>query len=442
MESSDVPPSSTPQTEEITSAEQSFGSLSETSNIDSSSAFQSHSDASLTGEESPAAEGVPKVVPETPAEDSSQLQLEQSNSLTESPAKVEVIIPVEDKPQDLPSDLAQPSQDKSQKEPQVQPQEEDDVLELTEEMEKLELDPNLPAFENIAQPHPDEKMEEEEASNQSPKQEDITSQELPLAGTTNIIESHEKVEPMITVPPEAAPEETTPVPEKPAETLLQLTEEPSVPTEIAPEKPVEEGIVLPETVPEEVIPIPEKPAEEPIVPPKTVPEEVIPIPEKPAEEPIVPAKTVPEETIPIPEKPTETLLQLIEEPVISKEAETYLDKSEALLDKMEEEVIEPEVTASSAEAALVAAVAQTSSPSSSAIKSAAIDNEPHNLLHHIKTIQFKDKKVGIVTQNENGPCPLVAIINVLLLRRQISLPSSAEIVTAAKLMEHIGDGKN
>ncbi len=92
MESSDVPPSSTPQTEEITSAEQSFGSLSETSNIDSSSAFQSHSDASLTGEESPAAEGVPKVVPETPAEDSSQLQLEQSNSLTESPAKVEVII--------------------------------------------------------------------------------------------------------------------------------------------------------------------------------------------------------------------------------------------------------------------------------------------------------------------------------------------------------------
>jgi hypothetical protein len=27
------------------------------------------------------------------------------------------------------------------------------------------------------------------------------------------------------------------------------------------------------------------------------------------------------------------------------------------------------------------------------------------LLHHIKNIQFKDKNVGIVTQNENGPCP-------------------------------------
>jgi len=286
-------------------------------------------------------------------EDSSQFQLEQSTSLTESPAKTEVIIPVEDKPQDLPSDLTHSSQDQSQKEPQVQPQEEDDVLELTEEMEKLELDPNLPAFENIAQAHSDEKMEEE-VSNQSPKQEDITSQELPLAGTTNIIEAHEKVEPMITMPP----------------------------------------------------------------------------------------KDAPEETIPIPEKPTETLLQLIEEPVISKEAETYLDKSEALLDKMEEEVIEPEVTASSAEAAFVAAVAQTSSPSSSATKSASIDNEPHNLFHHIKTIQFKHRKLGIVTQNKNGPCPLVAIINVLLVSRQISLPASAEILTAAILIEHIGDCKN
>lgn len=64
---------------------------------------------------------------------------------------------------------------------------------------------------------------------------------------------------------------------------------------------------------------------------------------------------------------------------------------------------------------------------------------PADMLHHIKNIQFKDKNVGIVTQNENGPCPLVAIINVLLLRRQITLPAHSEIVAAAKLMEHIGD---
>lgn len=64
---------------------------------------------------------------------------------------------------------------------------------------------------------------------------------------------------------------------------------------------------------------------------------------------------------------------------------------------------------------------------------------PGDVLHHIKNIHFKDKKVGIVTQNENGPCPLVAIINVLLLRHQITLPAIPEIVSAAKLMEYIGN---
>ena len=66
------------------------------------------------------------------------------------------------------------------------------------------------------------------------------------------------------------------------------------------------------------------------------------------------------------------------------------------------------------------------------------NSEPHSL-HHIKTIQFKDKKLMIVTQNENGPCPLIAIMNVLLLRRQVSLPAQCEIISAAKLMEYIGN---
>lgn len=73
-----------------------------------------------------------------------------------------------------------------------------------------------------------------------------------------------------------------------------------------------------------------------------------------------------------------------------------------------------------------------SSPSSSR------QDPPNEMLHHIKQIEFKDKKVGIVTQNENGPCPLVAILNVLLLRWEIELPPPSEIVSAAKLMEYIG----
>ena len=107
------------------------------------------------------------------------------------------------------------------------------------------------------------------------------------------------------------------------------------------------------------------------------------------------------------------------------------DNSEDLKDTVEEELVASKVCPPPQQAVAVSA-ASPSSPSR--------DDEPQQMLHHIKTIQFKDKKVGIVTQNENGPCPLVAIINVLLLRRQISLPASAEISTAGKLMEHIGNG--
>jgi hypothetical protein len=82
----------------------------------------------------------------------------------------------------------------------------------------------------------------------------------------------------------------------------------------------------------------------------------------------------------------------------------------------------------------------TALPISSSSPSSKVETTPPgDMLHHIKNIQFKDKNVGIVTQNENGPCPLVAIINVLLLRRQITLPTHLEIVSAAKLMEYIGD---
>lgn len=83
----------------------------------------------------------------------------------------------------------------------------------------------------------------------------------------------------------------------------------------------------------------------------------------------------------------------------------------------------------------------TSSHGVSSVSPAAktATNPPSDMLHHIKNIHFKDKKVGIVTQNENGPCPLVAILNVLLLRRQITLPNHSGIVAASKLMEYIGD---
>jgi hypothetical protein len=67
------------------------------------------------------------------------------------------------------------------------------------------------------------------------------------------------------------------------------------------------------------------------------------------------------------------------------------------------------------------------------------EKEIDDCIYHLKWIMWHDKKTPIVTQNENGPCPLIAISNILLLRGKIVLPSLMEIITAKQLMEYIGD---
>ena len=47
-------------------------------------------------------------------------------------------------------------------------------------------------------------------------------------------------------------------------------------------------------------------------------------------------------------------------------------------------------------------------------------------------------KIAIVTQNENGPCPLLSIVNVLLLQRKLTLPEGCEVISAEQLLEYIG----
>jgi len=44
--------------------------------------------------------------------------------------------------------------------------------------------------------------------------------------------------------------------------------------------------------------------------------------------------------------------------------------------------------------------------------------------YHLKKIEYKGKQIKILLQNENGPCPLIAIANILALRSDISLESS------------------
>ncbi|XP_040269815.1 ubiquitin carboxyl-terminal hydrolase MINDY-2 isoform X1 [Bufo bufo] len=70
---------------------------------------------------------------------------------------------------------------------------------------------------------------------------------------------------------------------------------------------------------------------------------------------------------------------------------------------------------------------------------AARDRYPGQSVYHIKWIRWKEQSTPIVTQNENGPCPLLAIMNVLLLAWKVKLPPMMEIITVEQLMEYLGD---
>ena len=45
------------------------------------------------------------------------------------------------------------------------------------------------------------------------------------------------------------------------------------------------------------------------------------------------------------------------------------------------------------------------------------------VLFELKVIPFFGRDVSVILQNANGPCPLLAIANALLLRNQINLPA-------------------
>ena len=66
-------------------------------------------------------------------------------------------------------------------------------------------------------------------------------------------------------------------------------------------------------------------------------------------------------------------------------------------------------------------------------------DDRNNSPYYIKWITWNGMKTPIVTQNDNGPCPLLAIINILLLRRTIAFPNMQEMVTTRQLMEYLGD---
>ncbi|KAF1400694.1 Ubiquitin carboxyl-terminal hydrolase MINDY-1, partial [Spheniscus magellanicus] len=60
----------------------------------------------------------------------------------------------------------------------------------------------------------------------------------------------------------------------------------------------------------------------------------------------------------------------------------------------------------------------------------------------VKWITWKGERTPVITQSENGPCPLLAIMNILFLQWKASgvkLPPQKEVITAEELMAHLGD---
>ncbi|RAL54655.1 hypothetical protein DM860_001783 [Cuscuta australis] len=60
-------------------------------------------------------------------------------------------------------------------------------------------------------------------------------------------------------------------------------------------------------------------------------------------------------------------------------------------------------------------------------------------VHKTKTIQFLGRTAPIILQNDNGPCPLLAICNVLLLKNSISLSPDVAEVSQEKLLSLVAD---
>ena len=57
----------------------------------------------------------------------------------------------------------------------------------------------------------------------------------------------------------------------------------------------------------------------------------------------------------------------------------------------------------------------------------------------MKWISYCGSRCGVITQNSNGPCPLISIINCLSLRGKMKLPPGCEMISAEQLLEYLAD---
>ncbi|XP_061178152.1 ubiquitin carboxyl-terminal hydrolase MINDY-2-like isoform X1 [Saccostrea echinata] len=68
-----------------------------------------------------------------------------------------------------------------------------------------------------------------------------------------------------------------------------------------------------------------------------------------------------------------------------------------------------------------------------------VDNSCEPSVYHVKWTSFNSLEVPIITQNENGPCPLLAVMNILLLKAKVRLDPGIEVITPEQIMTYLGD---
>uniref|UniRef100_A0A7N0RBH3 MINDY deubiquitinase domain-containing protein n=1 Tax=Kalanchoe fedtschenkoi TaxID=63787 RepID=A0A7N0RBH3_KALFE len=67
------------------------------------------------------------------------------------------------------------------------------------------------------------------------------------------------------------------------------------------------------------------------------------------------------------------------------------------------------------------------------------DDPPRECVHKTKVIQFLGRTTPIILQNENGPCPLLSICNVLLLKNNLNLSPDLPEVSQEKLLSLVAE---
>uniref|UniRef100_A0A8C3W5I5 Ubiquitin carboxyl-terminal hydrolase n=1 Tax=Catagonus wagneri TaxID=51154 RepID=A0A8C3W5I5_9CETA len=65
--------------------------------------------------------------------------------------------------------------------------------------------------------------------------------------------------------------------------------------------------------------------------------------------------------------------------------------------------------------------------------------QPELDFYCVKWIPWKGERTPVITQSTNGPCPLLAIMNILFLQWKVKLPPQKEVITSDELMAHLGD---